>query len=91
MAAASEQGHELSSGEANLLSVAYKDVGGARRSSWRVTPSTEQKTGRTEEQQRLGRERRRKTEAERQDLKKKKAVYLMNGLLCFLASPDNAC
>ncbi|XP_044772614.1 14-3-3 protein beta/alpha-like [Neomonachus schauinslandi] len=68
MAAASEQGHELSSEERNLLSVAYKDVVGARRSSWRVIASIEQKTGRTEKQQQLGREHREKTEAELQDI-----------------------
>lgn len=34
---------ELTSEERNLLSVAYKNVIGARRSSWRVTSSIEQK------------------------------------------------
>lgn len=35
---------ELSAEERNLLSVAYKNVVGARRSSWRVVSSIEQKT-----------------------------------------------
>ncbi|CAO2577838.1 14-3-3 protein beta/alpha [Lemmus lemmus] len=44
MKAVTEQGHELSNEERNLLSVAYKNVVGARRSSWRVISSIEQKT-----------------------------------------------
>ena len=39
-----EQGAELSNEERNLLSVAYKNVVGARRSSWRVVSSIGQKT-----------------------------------------------
>ena len=39
-----EMGAELSNEERNLLSVAYKNVVGARRSSWRVISSIEQKT-----------------------------------------------
>lgn len=38
---------ELSNEERNLLSVAYKNVVGTRRSSWRVISSIEQKTGAT--------------------------------------------
>ena len=38
-----EKGDELSNEERNLLSVAYKNVVGARRSSWRVISSIEQK------------------------------------------------
>uniref|UniRef100_A0A8C6DT72 14-3-3 domain-containing protein n=1 Tax=Moschus moschiferus TaxID=68415 RepID=A0A8C6DT72_MOSMO len=44
MKSVTEQGGELSNEERNLLSVAYKNVVGARRSSWRVVSSTEQKT-----------------------------------------------
>lgn len=40
-----ETGAELSNEERNLLSVAYKNVVGARRSSWRVISSIEQKSG----------------------------------------------
>jgi 14-3-3 protein beta/theta/zeta len=39
-----ELGSELSNEERNLLSVAYKNVVGARRSSWRVISSIEQKS-----------------------------------------------
>ncbi|KAL4674567.1 hypothetical protein H8959_018501 [Pygathrix nigripes] len=39
-----EPGAELSNEERNLLSVAYKNGVGARRSSWRVLSSIEQKT-----------------------------------------------
>ena len=39
-----EMGEELSNEERNLLSVAYKNVVGARRSAWRVITSIEQKT-----------------------------------------------
>ena len=38
-----EHGKELSSEERNLLSVAYKNVVGARRASWRVISNIEQK------------------------------------------------
>ncbi|KAJ8273447.1 hypothetical protein GJAV_G00101720 [Gymnothorax javanicus] len=39
-----EQDQELSNEERNLLSVAYKNVVGARRSAWRVVSCIEQKT-----------------------------------------------
>ena len=39
-----EYGVELSVEERNLLSVAYKNVVGAKRSSWRVISSIEQRT-----------------------------------------------
>ncbi|XP_069032482.1 14-3-3 protein zeta/delta [Embiotoca jacksoni] len=44
MKAVTEQGSELNNEERNLLSVAYKNVVGARRSSWRVVSSMEQKS-----------------------------------------------
>jgi len=43
MKSVTETGVELSNEERNLLSVAYKNVVGARRSSWRVISSIEQK------------------------------------------------
>ncbi|KAI2594962.1 YWHAB isoform 3 [Pan troglodytes] len=68
MKAVTEQGHELSNEERNLLSVAYKNVVGARRSSWRVISSIEQKTERNEKKQQMGKEYREKIEAELQDI-----------------------
>lgn len=44
MKAVTEQSSELSNEERNLLSVAYKNVVGARRSSWRVISSIESKS-----------------------------------------------
>ena len=43
MKSLAELGLSLSPDERNLLSVAYKNVVGARRSSWRVISSIEQK------------------------------------------------
>jgi len=54
---------ELSNEERNLLSVAYKNVVGARRSSWRVISSIEQKTEGNEKQQ-IAKEYREKVENE---------------------------
>ncbi|KAK5855028.1 hypothetical protein PBY51_005168 [Eleginops maclovinus] len=44
MKAVTQQCSELSNEERNLLSVAYKNVVGARRSAWRVVSSIEQKS-----------------------------------------------
>lgn len=52
-----ELGSELSNEERNLLSVAYKNVVGARRSSWRVISSIEQKTEGSEKKQQVVAER----------------------------------
>uniref|UniRef100_A0AAQ4RML7 14-3-3 domain-containing protein n=1 Tax=Gasterosteus aculeatus aculeatus TaxID=481459 RepID=A0AAQ4RML7_GASAC len=67
MKAVTEQGLELSNEERNLLSVAYKNVG-ARRSSWRVISSIEQKTEGNEKKQQMAREYRMKIETELQDI-----------------------
>lgn len=52
----------------NLLSVAYKNVVGARRSSWRVISSIEQKYDNNEKKQTMAREYRLKIESELQSI-----------------------
>jgi len=64
MKAVTETGTELSNEERNLLSVAYKNVVGARRSSWRVISSIEQKTEGAERKQAMAKEYREKIEKE---------------------------
>merc|ERR1711973_346496 len=69
MKAVTETGIELSNEERNLLSVAYKDVVGARRSSWRVISSIEQKTdGSAERKQQMAKEYREKVECELREI-----------------------
>ncbi|XP_069813388.1 14-3-3 protein zeta/delta [Dendropsophus ebraccatus] len=63
-----EEGGELSNEERNLLSVAYKNVVGARRSSWRVISSIEQKTDGSEKKQQMAREYREKIETELREI-----------------------
>jgi len=63
-----ESGVELSNEERNLLSVAYKNVVGARRSSWRVISSIEQKTEGAERKQQMAREYREKVEKELREI-----------------------
>ncbi|XP_053518619.1 LOW QUALITY PROTEIN: 14-3-3 protein zeta/delta-like [Artibeus jamaicensis] len=64
MKSVTEQGTKLSNEKRNLLSVAYINVVGAHRSSWRVIPSIEQKTEGAEEKQQIAQEDREKTEME---------------------------
>lgn len=59
-----EIGQELSNEERNLLSVAYKNVVGARRSSWRVISSIEQKTEGNDRKQQMSKDYREKVETE---------------------------
>jgi len=63
-----EANSELSNEERNLLSVAYKNVVGARRSSWRVISSIEQKTEGSERKQQMAKEYREKIEKELKDI-----------------------
>lgn len=63
-----ELGEELTNEERNLLSVAYKNVVGARRSSWRVISSIEQKTEGQEKKQAMAREYRQKIENELREI-----------------------
>jgi len=63
-----ERGEELSNEERNLLSVAYKNVVGARRSSWRVISSIEQKMESTDQKQAIAKEYREKIETELENI-----------------------
>ncbi|XP_037656177.1 14-3-3 protein zeta/delta-like [Choloepus didactylus] len=67
MKSVTEQAAELSNEERNLLSVAYKSVVGARRSSWRVISSIEQKMEGAEKKE-MAREYREKIETELKDI-----------------------
>jgi len=63
-----ERGEELSSEERNLLSVAYKNIVGARRSSWRVISSIEQKMESNDHRHAMAKEYREKIEKELEDI-----------------------
>jgi len=71
MKSVTETNDELSNEERNLLSVAYKNVVGARRSSWRVISSIEQKAGDSqgsEKKQQMAKEYREKVETELREI-----------------------
>ncbi|KAM4771781.1 14-3-3 protein theta [Rhinophrynus dorsalis] len=68
MKAVTECGGELSSEERNLLSVAYKNVVGARRSAWRVISSIEQKTEGCDKKVQMAKEYKEKVESELQSI-----------------------
>ena len=68
MKSVTESGEELTNEERNLLSVAYKNVVGARRSSWRVISSIEQKNSDSEKKQGMAKEYREKVEGELRDI-----------------------
>lgn len=63
-----QEGQELTNEERNLLSVAYKNVVGARRSAWRVISSIEQKHESEEKKSQLVKEEREKIEQELRDI-----------------------
>ena len=63
-----EQKKTLSVDERNLLSVAYKNVVGARRSAWRIISSIEQKTAGEEPKHELAKNYQEKIEEELQDI-----------------------
>ncbi|XP_072545828.1 tyrosine 3-monooxygenase/tryptophan 5-monooxygenase activation protein, theta polypeptide b [Salminus brasiliensis] len=63
-----EAGTELSNEERNLLSVAYKNVVGARRSAWRVISSIEQKTEGNDKKLQMVKEYREKVESELREI-----------------------
>ncbi|XP_059194527.1 14-3-3 protein zeta-like [Centropristis striata] len=68
MKAVTEDSEQLSNEERNLLSVAYKNVVGARRSSWRVVSSIEQKADGSERKKAMAKEYREKIEKELKDI-----------------------
>ncbi|XP_070768786.1 14-3-3 protein beta/alpha-B-like isoform X1 [Enoplosus armatus] len=68
MKTVTEDSEQLSNEERNLLSVAYKNVVGARRSSWRVVSSIEQKAEGSERKQAMAKEYREKIEKELKDI-----------------------
>ncbi|TRY88309.1 hypothetical protein DNTS_016700 [Danionella cerebrum] len=68
MKSVTEAGSELSNEERNLLSVAYKNVVGARRSAWRVISSIEQKTEGNDKKLQMVKEYREKVESELRDI-----------------------
>lgn len=63
-----EQSEELTNEERNLLSVAYKNVVGARRSAWRVISSIEQKSENNEKKQQIAKEYKELVEKELRDI-----------------------
>jgi len=68
MLAVTQLGTELSNEERNLLSVAYKNVVGARRSSWRVISSIEHKIEGNDRKQGIAKEYREKVENELREI-----------------------
>ena len=64
----------LTEGQRNLLSVAYKNVVGARRSAWRIISSIEQKSSSDEGKQAMTKEYREKIEEELQTICKEVIV-----------------
>jgi len=77
----------LTTEERNLLSVAYKNVVGARRSSWRVISSIEQKSENNEKKRAMAHEYREKVEGELKSICKEVLELLENTLV---GSADSA-
>ena len=79
---------DLSNEERNLLSVAYKNVVGARRSAWRIVSSLEQKA--TEEDKRdLAKQYREKVEQELQEKCQEVLDLIDNNLLSKVETDDH--
>merc|ERR1712058_202428 len=89
MKAVTETGIELSNEERNLLSVAYKNVVGARRSSWRVISSIEQKTDGSARKQAMAKEYREKVESELRDICQDVLSLLDKFLIPKASSPES--
>ncbi|CAJ0959880.1 unnamed protein product, partial [Mesorhabditis belari] len=85
-----EQGDELSNEERNLLSVAYKNVVGARRSSWRVISSIEQKNAdHSEKRSQLAKAYRETIEKELSDICNTVLTLLDKHLVAKASSPES--
>merc|ERR1712174_125412 len=89
MKSVTETGAELSNEERNLLSVAYKNVVGARRSSWRVISSIEQKTEGSEKKQAMAKEYREKIEKELRDICQDVLALLDKHLIAKASNPES--
>ncbi|XP_064648638.1 14-3-3 protein beta/alpha-1-like isoform X1 [Lineus longissimus] len=85
MAEAMKQVTEMDGGlnmdERNLLSVAYKNVVGARRSAWRVISNIESKNEQNEQKQGMAKDYRMKIEQELKDLCQKVLILLDTKLI----------
>ncbi|KAJ1206748.1 hypothetical protein NDU88_002149 [Pleurodeles waltl] len=68
MKTVTEEGGELTNEERNLLSVAYKNVVGLRRSAWRVISSIEQKTEGNDKKCNMAQQYREKVEQELKEI-----------------------
>ncbi|KAJ8270979.1 hypothetical protein GJAV_G00121410 [Gymnothorax javanicus] len=84
-----EQGSELSNEERNLLSVAYKNVVGARRSAWRVISSIEQKTEGSDKKLQMVKEYREKVETELNEICNDVLGLLDKYLICNSTNPES--
>lgn len=83
-------GEELSNEERNLLSVAYKNVVGARRSSWRVISSIESKSAEGDKKTEMAKEYRKKIENELTDICKDVLELLDNTLIPKAVASDES-
>ncbi|XP_060643588.2 14-3-3 protein theta [Anolis sagrei] len=89
MKAVTEQGAELSNEERNLLSVAYKNVVGGRRSAWRVISSIEQKTDGNDKKMQLVKDYREKVESELKSICTTVLELLDNFLIANATNPES--
>jgi 14-3-3 protein beta/theta/zeta len=89
MKSVTEKGNELSNEERNLLSVAYKNVVGARRSSWRVISSIEQKTEGNDRKQEMAKEYRTRVESELRNICEQVLDLLDKHLILKASNPES--
>jgi 14-3-3 protein beta/theta/zeta len=80
---------ELSNEERNLLSVAYKNVVGARRSSWRVVSSIEQKADKDSNKEKISKQYRIKIEEELKNICEQVLDLLDNHLISKASNPES--